>query len=273
MYPWRIDPRLAPWVLRMVGYIDGGDTSHVRREIPIVGTPLIFVLGAPYQLSERGNPALLTARHRSFHAGIFDVYTLSQPTGPTEAIQVDLTPLGARRLTGIPMHETANGLFPLRDILGPEGPALEERLANTPDWHERLALVERFLLDRIDRRPEIPAEMRWAWRQLLTSRGNAPVTLLTEELQWSRKRLREVFLRELGLAPKIAGRLIRFRHAMDLAAARPQATWAEIALAAGYFDQAHLTRDVRAFAGAPPGAIRNELAGGTFVQDPVDALL
>jgi hypothetical protein len=66
-------------------------------------------------------------------------------------------------------------------------------------------------------------------------------------------------LRDLEFAPDapaavILDQLVRRLHAALRAARDERRSWCEIAHAAGYADQAHLTRDVRALLGEPPSA-------------------
>jgi AraC-like DNA-binding protein len=74
-----------------------------------------------------------------------------------------------------------------------------------------------------------------------------------DQLKTPTRSLRERTWRDVGLSPK---RLLRVRrlHAALRAARDERRSWCEIAHAAGYADQAHLTRDVRALLGEPPSA-------------------
>jgi AraC-like DNA-binding protein len=65
--------------------------------------------------------------------------------------------------------------------------------------------------------------------------------------------LRERMYREVGLSPKRMLRVLRL-HAALRAARRSGASWSHVACAAGYADQAHLTREVRALLGETPSA-------------------
>jgi AraC-like DNA-binding protein len=66
---------------------------------------------------------------------------------------------------------------------------------------------------------------------------------------------------QVGLAPKACARLLRFEHAVELLGA-PGASPSSVAAEAGYYDQAHLDRDCRQFAGCTPTEVRS-------VQDPI----
>jgi AraC-like DNA-binding protein len=49
--------------------------------------------------------------------------------------------------------------------------------------------------------------------------------------------------------------VLRFRHASRIAQAAGRPNWSDIALEAGYFDQAHLIRDFHEFTGLTPMAV------------------
>lgn len=91
-----------------------------------------------------------------------------------------------------------------------------------------------------------------AWSALVASGGRASVGELARDLGWSRRHLTERFTREVGVAPKTYARVVRFDRARELIATAGGRSLARVALDAGYYDQAHLNRDFRELAGAPP---------------------
>ena len=52
--------------------------------------------------------------------------------------------------------------------------------------------------------------------------------------------------------PTLLRRILRFRAAFRLLERLPPGRWGRVAPRVGYFDQAHLIRDFRRFAGAAP---------------------
>jgi AraC-like DNA-binding protein len=90
-----------------------------------------------------------------------------------------------------------------------------------------------------------------AWDQLRRSGGTLAVEQLASDSGCSQRYLAKVFQAELGLTPKVAGRVIRFDTARRRLL-RGGVALAAAAAAAGYYDQAHLDRDFRQFAGCSP---------------------
>jgi hypothetical protein len=63
----------------------------------------------------------------------------------------------------------------------------------------------------------------------------------------------------VGLTPKQYARLARLRAAIAHLGAREPASWADFAVARGYWDQAHMIHEFTALVGVPPAAFRREL--------------
>lgn len=61
------------------------------------------------------------------------------------------------------------------------------------------------------------------------------------------------------MSPKRFASLTRFHRALRAAHEDRGASWASIAAAAGYYDQAHLIAEFRVIAGATPQALLGEL--------------
>ena len=73
----------------------------------------------------------------------------------------------------------------------------------------------------------------------------------------SSRQLERRFLREIGVGPKLLGRILRFQQVFR-AVERLDARWASIAVDCGYYDQAHLIRDFNQFAGQTPSVLLAE---------------
>ncbi len=84
------------------------------------------------------------------------------------------------------------------------------------------------------------------------------------------------FREQVGLTPKTAARVLRFRSLCRRLDAEP-VRWAEIAYDCGYADQSHLIREFRKLAGTTPtDFLARRIPGGgviadevTFVQDTI----
>jgi AraC-like DNA-binding protein len=226
---------------------------------------VIVGLGPELGLVDRRDPARKLRWHGSFVAGLDDGCTELAHHGVMRGVQVDLTPLAARTIFGVPMHSLAREVVALEDLLGAEGRELEERMCYAPSWERRFELVQIALAARLERSAQSPPDMEWAWRRLAGSRGRLRIAELAAELGCSRKHLAARFREHVGLPPKVVARMLRFRHVSERIASPGASTLAELAVECGYYDQAHLDRDFREFADATPTSYVAERV--TFGQD------
>ncbi len=234
------------------GWSESMSPGPIRRELPTTKVPLIFNFGSPYRIGTPAGAIDDAALCDSFVAGLYDSFAETQATGPTLGVQVDLTPLGACRLLALPLAELSGRSVPIAVALGAGGDELVARLAEGRGWEARFRALDEALLRRLAGAPEPSPAVAWAWRRLADSGGTAAIGPLAAAAGWSQKHLIDRFRRQLGLAPKRLARILRFaRFAEHLQGARV-VRWVGLALDCGYYDQAHLIRDCRAFAGCTP---------------------
>ena len=113
-------------------------------------------------------------------------------------------------------------------------------------------LAARSLIGRVAVGPAPTPAVAWADRRLREAGGNVRIAELAAELGCSRRYLTSRFSAEVGLGPKAVARQVRFAGVGERLARAPKRL-AEIAAAAGYYDQAaHLNRDFRELAGVTP---------------------
>lgn len=254
----RPDGLLRGIVTRIVGYRETVRGHTRQRECASLTIPLIISFGEPFSIGLGRDPTLAD-RFGSFAAGLFAGPVIIDSFGAASCLQVDFTPLGARRFFGQPMHELADRMLPLDDVLGSQGTALRERLGNTPTWAARFAIVEHFVVGRVLAGKAASPEICLAFGHIEASGGQVAVSGLARAAGWSRKHLTERFRAEVGVGPKAIARIVRLNRAMREARSGTDA-WAGIAAGCGFADQAHMAREFQALAGVSPSAWQAGLA-------------
>jgi AraC-like DNA-binding protein len=234
------------------GYRERSPLPSRRRELPVPYVPVIVEFAPPIRVYDYGQDRRF-ARHRGgFVAGLGGQFTLCEHDGDQHGLQVNLTPLGARLVFGIPMHELSGRAQALADLLPARHRGLGQRLQELDGWDERFDLLDAVLLDcaartRLDTRP-----VAWAWRRIEETAGALDVASLSRTLGYSHRHVIALFRDQVGLAPKLMARIVRFDRLVRHLRAGGRGTWATLALDFGYYDQAHLARDVREFSGLTP---------------------
>jgi len=167
-----------------------------------------------------------------------------------EKIAVRLRPGAAARWLGVPAHSLTDRAVPLDALWGRAARELTARMDEAQGRSSQRALVEAALLTRAPRGAEPVAAVDVAVAAIVVCGGCVRVRALTQRLGTSGRCLERAFREHVGVGPKRFARIIRLARARS--ALGRGASQLEAALAAGYYDQAHLHRDCRALAGVGP---------------------
>jgi AraC-like DNA-binding protein len=248
---------LRPFVRELMGYSESTAGLVSQRQLPGPMVVAIVEFGPPIRMSD---PVLRDARFAGgFVAGVSDFVTVTEHDGYQSGIQIDLTPVGARALFGVPMDELAGTTVALPDLLPRGERHLAERLEALRDWDARFDAIEQLLAGLLERMTERGATVGWACARLQATAGGIDMRALARELGYSEKHVVRLFRDQVGMAPKQFARLIRFDRLVQRLRRGCDAPWSALAAELGYYDQAHLVRDVRQFAGVTPTEARASL--------------
>ncbi len=128
---------------------------------------------------------------------------------------------------------------------------IKQQLDDAPSPETMLQIVE-----GIAARLPAPDAMQRAIGHLEAMHGQVDLSWLAAQANMSERQFRRVCHARTGLTPKQLARILRFRHAHALCTAQPELPLTEVALASGYFDQAHFNHDFREWAGLAPSEVR-----------------
>ncbi len=244
---------LQPYIPWYSGYQQRGLAPGEHRGLPSPWVTLIFTLDEPMVAAAlpEGAPG---GSYDTYLGGLHRTPALLVHNGAQSGVQIALSPLGCRRLLGLPGGELAGQNLSAEDVLGRRARWVRERLWAATSWAGRFAVLDHFLLDRLAERRADPAnEVGRAWSLILASQGAIGVRDLANEVGWSARNLAYRFTTEIGLSPKAAGRVVRFDAARRLLMNRAEAPGlARLAADCGYADQAHLSREFSEMAGLSP---------------------
>jgi AraC-like DNA-binding protein len=261
---------LRRYVAYYTGYRQRGVPPARHRGLPSPFLTLIFTLDEPLVLLAHPDPRQPPGEFAALLGGLHSAPALVVHDGTQSGVQVALRPFGARALLGLPAGELAELDVPAEAVLGGACAEFRDRALTAASWSERFAILDEILLRVGAGRGADPGagpgagvapEVSFAWRRLLRAGGAVRVSDLAAETGWSGRHLTGRFRTEIGLTPKAAARVIRFSRARHLLIRQATASaeagdigyrLADLAVACGYFDQAHLAREFRSLAGCPP---------------------
>lgn len=225
------------------------------RDMPLVSIPrpelqIVVRFGpvAPGGLDVHAMGARQRAHRKQVQRGQRTV-TARLHLGATEAV------------LGVPASAIAGRIVPLEVLWGDAATRrLLDLLAAAHDPVAAAAILERAIAERfaVSIGHHAHAQLALDAAQRLT---NANVNAVADDMGLSERHLRRVFREVVGVSPKAFAKLTRFHRALRAAGADRRASWASIAAASGYYDQAHLIAEFRAIAGVTPRELLGELGG------------
>ena len=194
--------------------------------------------------------------------------------GLTRMVGVEFYPWGAIRLLG-PSTYSSNAVNPcsIPSGVSPALAARVQRLLVAGQTDEALTVVEEWLLARAARVDLEPTPAVMAATRLVETRGLGTVADLADAVGLSVRQLERQFRAQVGMSPKSLARLTRFEAAQHRIFEARELSYTRLAHDLGYADQAHFTREYRAFAEQSPGSFLAEVrdflrrqGGVAFVQ-------
>ena len=203
---------------------------------------------------------------RHILAGQMDHGIVIAPTGRVDLLGIRFRPAGASAFLQIPARQLSGRIHALNEVAPLFARALDSRVAECRSTAERVAAAEGVLLGLLHNRMTsrgADRSVEACVAQMVERHGNVSISALALSAGLSRRQLERRFDRWVGLEPKRLCRILRFQRVFRAVEHEPQARWAEIAIECGYYDQAHLIREFRAFAGMNPPAFFARLSDFT----------
>lgn len=188
-------------------------------------------------------------------AAAMAVGTMTRPlsVGATEAaafVGVRFWPGRALPFLGVPACEITDLRVSIGDLAAREARGLATiQHGALASWREDL---EALLMRRLASATRVDGTVDAAVGAILRAAGNLSISALAPALGITRQHLARAFALHVGVSPKTFARVARVRRILAKARVAATVDWTALALDAGFYDQAHLSGEVRELTGRSP---------------------
>jgi len=262
----RPGPRLAPFVQCYWTITASATPSFFNRVCPDGCADIIVDLAAK-------SPTDGCVDGRSTYAvGTMQSASRVEMRGKVHLLGVRFRPGGAERFFQLPMYELTDRTVLLGEVWG-GADALERAVRDARLDADRIHRLEAMLLYRLRRSGEPAPTLRHAVGYISQTGGTSSISDVERAVGVGGRRLERHFREALGVTPKLFSRIVRFRRTLALMRRDQRPSWSRLAVEAGYYDQAHLIREVRVLSGATPAELAAETRAVGFVQYESDVPL
>lgn len=221
--------------------LPAGETV-TERVLPDGAVRLMF----DFADSPAGGPAVRVA-------GASTSPTVLQLSGRMEGLSVALQPGAAAALLGLPAGEIEGQALPLQALWGTEVSTLAAQMAEAGSDAARAALLMAALQRRLARDASLHQQRaHHAARLVAGAQGRLSLRQAAAAVNVGERRLQQLFFEHVGLSFRAWARLSRLHACLRLIRQQAAPAWAEVAVDAGFYDQAHLANEFRALCGLSP---------------------
>jgi AraC-like DNA-binding protein len=179
-------------------------------------------------------------------------------TGRVELFGVRFHPGGAYPLLRMPMRVLSDRVEPLDSVIGADADEISETIEAANDFEGRVRAFERFCFERMNGSGTGNDLAARLVQSVIAHRGPFSVSELSVSSGLGERTLERIFQRFVGLSPKTFARIVRFQHVVRRIEAAESESLLDTALDLGYYDQSHMIREFREFAGKSPLAYFEE---------------
>lgn len=178
----------------------------------------------------------------------------------TGFIGIEFFPHGAFPLFGIPMRETANGLFGSDDLFGRWGREVRERLRNLEAVSQKVAFIQDELVALLQKNGSDNRLVAFCVRALQLADGQVAIRELEDRTGFTRRYLDRLFSQHVGFSPKTLAGIFRFQRFYRKWAQGAAFEAMKAELFDYYYDQAHFTREFKRMTGYSPRRFTREVS-------------
>ncbi|MEM7431965.1 MAG: helix-turn-helix domain-containing protein [Pseudomonadota bacterium] len=252
---------LASYVRRIV-YVDCEEPIDADLPVPPTGYNYIqWVLRATGEAAGSLTPAIVDGSAFGVAGQISDVEARFQFTGRMRHIVAELTAAGMYSLLGLYGEQIRNSTV----FFDKQHPCYDDRVENflSEEWEEKpiddlLAAFKKYLIDLAQSPNDVPAYVSLGAERSEANCGDISIKVMAGDI--SERHFSRQFSKYTGATPKFFNNVIRVNAVLPKLLNAEQGELAEIAIEAGFFDQSHLIKTIRAVFDVTPKDLRDQIS-------------
>lgn len=231
--------------------VPADNNSQKQRIIPDGCIEMAFILGDDIKRYTSEDDFILQPRAMVLGQTIEPFYI--EPTGHVNTFAIRFYPYGFANFVAEPIKNLANKETPI-ELLFEEKIAkdLEQKIIQAEDVKQRIKIIEKFLLERLNDKSIVDNIVKSTVDALLSTKGSASIKMILKEDLSKRRQLERKFANQIGMSPKQLGKVIRLQTALKMLLDKETESLTNIAYESEYYDQAHFIKDFKEFTGTNP---------------------
>ncbi len=231
-----------------------GVPGHRRISVsPMPSAHLYINLGEPAFLWDSDPSVPPAALTDGWFMGLWTRRFVLEYPRRVHLVGVHFKPWGLSSFAGVPTNELRDRWVPVDALWHRSVDRIRNQVGDAASAAATLGVLERELRSRLVEAPARGLDLvQHAGGWLEASHGAIPVGALSDAAGVSNNHLAAQFKAHVGVTPKRVARIYRFARLIESVDSLGPVDWSELALTAGYFDQAHFSKEFKDFTGRTP---------------------
>jgi AraC-like DNA-binding protein len=230
-----------------------GVPRYGRMNVPPLPSAHLFInLGDPVRVWDSDPsvpPALFTD---GWFMGVWTRRFLVEYPARVRLVGVHFKPWGMSPFVDLPATELRDRWMPVDVVWQRSLDRIRNQVGDIASATEALRVLEGELRSRLAEAPGGLHLVQHTGGQLATFHGAVSVGALADAAGVSGTHLATQFKSHIGVTPKAVARIYRFTRLILSVDTRHPVDWSQLAQTAGYYDQAHFSREFKNFTGHTP---------------------
>lgn len=184
--------------------------------------------------------------------------------------EIYFKPTGFSRIFGFPQVEITNQIIHTDEIFDSRIKIFFEQLCGAKRLTEMGSLADAYLLTHLKKQKTGNYKNGFTVisNLMLKNAGSINIEHFAYDVNMSKRNFDRRFAEQVGTSPKLFCCITRFNHALKLKLKNPKSSWTSIGYECGYFDQVHLVKDFKRFAGNIPSIFlkQSPLTGEKYIS-------
>ncbi|SEJ82906.1 Helix-turn-helix domain-containing protein [Cyclobacterium xiamenense] len=222
-----------------------------QRIVPDGCIEMAFILGDDIKRYTSENEFILQPRAMVLGQTIEPFYI--EPTGFVKTFAIRFYPYGFGNFVSESINNLVNKKTPISKLFEKKSADdLEQKIFKAENTEQRISIIEKFLLDRLNDEKTINTIVKNTVDSLLSTNGSASINSILKDGLSKRRQLERNFKKQIGVSPKQLGKVIRLQTALKMLLEQKAENLTNVAYESEYFDQAHFIKDFKEFTGINP---------------------
>lgn len=237
------------WILNQ---LDGSAPKVSETVLPDGCLEIVFNLADRFRRYHSNGK--IEIQPRTILVGQMRKFIHIEPLGKINLFGIRFQTIGAYHFFKFSLNELTDKIEQLDLVLDRDDKSLEEQINEALNTQNRISVIENFLTKKLAAEKSTDRATETIVEKILVNSGMISVSGIAKEVGISQRQLERHFQQKVGVSPKFYCRIIRLQKILNAVRQEDSANLSNLALAFGYYDQAHFIHEFKEFSGKSPGA-------------------